>query len=212
MIKGVFFDLDGTLLDTFDLIYESFKYVYQNFFNQNITREEIYPHFGKPLIYSFGNLDAERLDQIIEAYREFNLKHHDQMVKPFPGVEETLRSLKEKKLKLTVITSKMKNTAIRGLKLFNLDPYFDLVIGMEDTDKHKPDPAPVKLALEYLKLNPAECLMVGDSPHDMLSAKAAGVRTVAVKWTVIPWEELRKTNPDYIIDSLKDLLKISEVD
>ncbi|GAV23605.1 pyrophosphatase PpaX [Carboxydothermus pertinax] len=212
MFKGIFFDLDGTLLDTFELIYQSFRYVYKNFLNKEISKEDIYPHFGKPLIYSFGNLDPKTIDQLIAAYREFNLLHHDKMIKPFPEAIDTLKSLKQNNKKLAIITSKLKDTAIRGLKLFDLEQYFDLIIAMEDTEKHKPDPAPVKLALDFFKLSPNECLMVGDSPHDMLSAKGAGVKTVAVKWSVLPWEDLLKTKPDYIINSFNDLLKITEVD
>jgi len=212
MIKAVFFDLDGTLLDTFDLIYESFKHVYKNFLNKDITREEIYPYFGKPLIYSFENLDPETIDQVIAAYREFNLQHHDQMVKPFPGAKETLEKLKLRGKILAVITSKVKSTALRGLKLFNLDQYFDLVVALEDTEKHKPDPAPVLYALKFFQLKPEQCLMVGDSPHDMVSAQRAGVKTAAVKWSVLPWEDLVKTKPNYIINSLEDLLKITGVE
>ena len=112
-------------------------------------------------------------------------------------------------IKLAVVTSKTKKTALRGLKLFGLESYFSTVIGINECINPKPHPEPVNIALQELKLAPEVCLMVGDSPADIMSGKQAGVKTVAVKWTHLDWLKLQEHEPDYVLQKMSDILKIS---
>ena len=126
----------------------------------------------------------------------------------FEGVYDTVNRLYDAGASLAVVTSKTASTARRGLRLFSMERFFNEVIGMEDTTRHKPHPDPIILALERLNMNSSECLMVGDSPHDIESARAAGVTTVGVRWSQASIDELIRSNPDYMLESMNDLISI----
>jgi pyrophosphatase PpaX len=96
------------------------------------------------------------------------------------------------------------------LQVCSLDGLFDVAIFLEDTDHHKPGPEPVLKALEQLDARPSLSVYVGDSPHDMMAGRAAGVRTVAAMWGPSPREILERENPDFTADSFPDLLNIFE--
>jgi pyrophosphatase PpaX len=154
----------------------------------------------------------DKVDELITTYREFNLVYHDKLTTEFTGVAETIQKLHNAGILMAIVTSKTKSTALRGLRLFDMDKYFSTIIGHEECLKHKPDPEPVQLALEQIKLSPTECLMVGDSPFDLASARQAGVKTAAVRWTQIDWETLLAERPDYVLNSIEDLFEICDIE
>lgn len=210
--KGVLFDLDGTLIDTSNLIIRSFQHTFNLHYGRPLTPEEVYAFFGKPLKAALEHYGPGKVEELTRTYREFNLAHHDQLTTGFSGVPETIQTLYNAGILMAIVTSKTKSTAIRGLKLFDMDKYFSVVIGHEECQKHKPEPEPVLLALEKLNLAPADCLMLGDSPFDLISAREAGVKTAAVRWTEIAWDSLLAENPDYILHTIEDLLTICELE
>lgn len=210
--KGVLFDLDGTLIDTSNLIIRSFQHTFNLHYGRPLTPEEIYAFFGKPLKAALEHYGPGKVEELTQTYREFNLAHHDQLTTGFSGVPETIKALYDAGILMAIVTSKTKSTAIRGLKLFDMDKYFSVVIGHEECQKHKPEPEPVLLALEKLNLAPADCLMLGDSPFDLISAREAGVKTAAVRWTEIAWDSLLAEKPDYILHTIEDLLTICEIE
>lgn len=207
-IQAVLFDLDGTLLDSTDLIVSSFKHVVRKHFNRDISKEELIPNFGRPLVEAMEELAPGQGELLVRLYREYTQIHHDKMIKIFPGVEATLKKLHEMNIKLGIVTSKVRKTALRGLQLFNLDHFFDIFVGYEDTVIHKPKPEPVIFALDKIGIKAANALMVGDSPHDIASAKAAGTKTAAVTWSSFPLEALKAENPTYIIDHISQLTEL----
>ncbi|QDR80638.1 pyrophosphatase PpaX [Sporomusa termitida] len=207
-IKGILFDLDGTLIDTSNLIVRSFQHTFAQHYGQPLTPPEIYAFFGKPLKDAMEYYGPDKVEALITTYREFNLAHHDQLTTGFAGIAEAIHKLYNAGLLMAIVTSKTKATAIRGLRLFDMAKYFSVVIGHEECRRHKPDPEPVQLALAHIKQAPAECLMVGDSPFDLASARAAGVKTAAVRWTRLDWQDLLAEKPDYVLNTMEDLLDI----
>lgn len=206
--KGILFDLDGTLLDTSDLIIKSFQHAMQVHYQQEADIDIVRAYFGKPLRAALEVMGPDKVDELVDTYREYNLLHHDRLAKIFAGVVEAVQQLYSAGVLLGVVTSKTYATALRGLRLFDLDKYFPVVIGCERCTRHKPDPEPVLIGLAELGINAAECLMVGDSPFDIASARSAGVRTVAVGWSELPREVLLKEKPDYFVDSMAALLDV----
>ncbi len=205
--KGILFDLDGTLLDTTDLILKSFQHTIRTHQGCDADLEFVKTTFGRPLIEALA-LMGDDPEAMIKTYREYNICHHDNLAKVYAGVVATVQKLYDGGIKLAVVTSKTRSTSVRGLRLFNLDKYFPVVVGHEDCQLHKPHPEPVLRALEALKLPAGDCLMVGDSPFDILSAKAAGVRTAAVRWTYVPWADVQAAGPDHIIAARAELLPL----
>ena len=206
--KGVFFDLDGTLLDTTPLILQSFQHTFRLHYGRDVSIEDIRPFMGRPLRDAMEVMAPGNEEAVTATYRTFNLKHHDQLAGIFAGVQDTVKSLYDAGIILAVVTSKTAATARRGLRLFDLEPYFHTVIGVKETTLHKPEPEPVLAALDATKLPAVNCLMVGDSPHDLMSGRKAGVRTAAVRWSHVIWSDVLAAKPDFILEQCSDLLTI----
>jgi len=205
---GVLFDLDGTLLDTSDLIIKSFQHTFKIHYQRELKPEEVYPFFGKTLRAAMETLGPDKVEELIATYREYNLAQHDHLISAFAGVAEIVHALYSAGITLGVVTSKTQATALRGLRLFNLDKYFTAVVGADQCKNHKPHPEPVLRAMVMLKVSPNACLMVGDSPADIISAKKAGIKTAAVKWTQVPWTAIEAAGPDYYVETMYDLLNL----
>ena len=111
---------------------------------------------------------------------------------------------------MAMVTSRLKNTTYQGLEKYEIIDYFDVVVTADDTDKHKPDPTPIHIALEKLSSTPEESLMLGDTMFDILCAKNAGVKSVLVGWAMAVTEEEKNgpDNPDYIIETAEALLEL----
>lgn len=202
------FDLDGTLINTNELIIASFLHTLGHYRPNEYTRETVLPFIGPTLQDTFRSIDAERWEEMVETYRAHNHKHHDELVEDYPGVYEGLQKLHDLGFKMAIVTTKKNKTAHMGLKLKGLDAFFDVVIGLDDVTKAKPDPEPLMKALEALGSTPEEAIMVGDNSHDILGGKNAGVTTAAVGWAIKGEEYLTSFNPDYILHTMNDLLDI----
>lgn len=208
MIKAILFDLDGTLINTNKLIIKSFQYIFKEHLKLDVSEEELVRYFGEPLVATMTRYYPEDPDFLVEAYKEYNYKVHDEIAEEFDGVEEALKKFKESGIKLAIVTSKRRYMAERGLKLFNLYDIMDVVVTPEDTEKHKPDGEPVLKACQLLNIKAHEAIMVGDSHNDILSGKNAGCYTCLVKYTGVPLQEVLQTNPDYVIDHIRDIFNI----
>lgn len=205
----VLFDFDGTLADTNGLIVASFQHVLKAELGLDETAEVIYRYFGEPLPVSMARYSPERAEELVTKYRIWNGANHDQLIRNFPGVPEMLAALKAAGVKLGVVTSKMRDTALRGLRVTGLEQYFDVVVSLDDTEKHKPLPDPVFCALERLGEKPGDhVLMVGDSTFDILCGKNAGVKTAVIGWTVIDRAKLNAAEPTHWAETPGDLLAL----
>lgn len=210
-ITTLLFDLDGTLINTNELIVQSFLHTLNHYFPNQYEREDVYPFMGPPLIDTFEALDKERTKEMVDHYRAFNHEKHDALVTEFEGVYETIRTLHENGFKMAIVSTKIHETVLKGLKLTNLDPFFDVVIGLDDVEHAKPHPEPVQKALAALGSKPEEAIMVGDNYHDIEGGKNAGVQTAGVAWSLKGRDFLNMYDPDYMLESMADLLDILQV-
>lgn len=208
MLKAILFDLDGTIADTNTLIYESFRHTFQAHDILRVTDDEIYSFFGEPLLQSMQRYAPEQAEELVETYRVYNASIHDDMIRHFPGVRDTLIALREMGLELGIVTSKKGEVARRSINALDLTDFFRIIITPEDTPRHKPEPDPVLHAVRLLGLEPGQCMMVGDSPYDLLAGRAAGALTCGVEYTRLDLNILKQTNPDYMISEVEELLPI----
>jgi pyrophosphatase PpaX len=211
VIDSLLFDLDGTLIDTTDLIFQSYQTALASVLDQSLTHAELFVGYGQPLPMSFGAmldgrglvLEPERraatLDRLIAAYREFNVANHDRLAREFAGVRGTLIELKRRGYR---------GIAERGLILAGLAELFETQVFMEDSSRHKPFPDPLWVALERLgrREHPERAVYIGDSTHDLRAGRAAGVWTAPALWGTFTPESLRALEPDYLVDRVEDLL------
>jgi pyrophosphatase PpaX len=228
-IKAILFDLDGTLIDTTDLILRCFAHAWQNVCGVSHCREDILATFGIPLRIAMHRLlasqqlrpadlhkislaisDDEMVEQLITTYRSFNLANHDSLTRSFEKTEQVVSILRSRGYAIGVVTSKGRELAIRGLQLCKLDGLIDEAVFMEDTLRHKPEPEPIFAALEKFQLKPSEAVYIGDSFHDIVAGRAAGVKTIAAAWGPMPRAELERERPDFMVESIIDLLNIFE--
>ena len=162
---------------------------------------------GTPLRVQFRKFtdDPAEVQQMIDTYREWNLSHHDAMVRAFPGAVDTVTSLKIRGARLGIVTSKNRHGVERGLNLCGFDGLFDEIITSDDLEASKPDPAPVLAALSRLDAPALSTLFVGDSPHDIAAGRDAGTRTAACLWGPFTRETLAAERPDYWLNSFPEL-------
>jgi pyrophosphatase PpaX len=207
-MNTILFDLDGTLIDTNELIIQSFLHTLEKYYPNQYKREDVLAFIGPPLYDTFVAMDKERVQEMIDTYRAFNHAKHDELVKEYETVYETVETLHEKGFKLGIVTTKVRSTVLMGLKLTKLDRFFDCIVALDDVERAKPDPEPIFKALSILQSAPQEAIMVGDNYHDILAGKNAGTKTAGVAWSVKGREYLEKYEPDFMLEKMSDLLKI----
>lgn len=206
--RAILFDLDGTLIDSVDLIVQSGRHAFESCGEPSPSDAEWLADLGMPLAAMFGRFGAsgERLERLIAGYREFQHAHHDRLVQPYAAVDATLRRLHDAGFTLGIVTSKAEPMARRGLDLMGIGGWFETIVGLESCTRHKPDPEPVHTALERLGVTAAEAVFVGDSPHDMAAGRAAGVTTAAALWGPFSRALIEPAEPDWWLDQIGDLL------
>lgn len=211
MIKAVLFDLDGTLLDTNELIFDSFNRTMIESVGVTLERSEVVNFFGRPLKESFGNKfghDNPKLDEYINYYRTLNEKNHDNMCSAFDGVIDLLKELKSRGIKIGIVTSKRGELAKRGMEISGIMDFVDVIISPESTELHKPNPEPAIEACRILGVETTEALMVGDASYDILCGNRAGCKSVAVSYSLIELDALKESKPHYIIDKPLEILDL----
>jgi pyrophosphatase PpaX len=148
------------------------------------------------------------LEAMIATYREYNLKHHDRMVTVYPGVVEAIREIKAAGIQTGLVTSKNRQGALRGLTLVGLEALMDVLVCADEVANPKPHPEPVEKAVELLGADPATTVYVGDSIHDMLSGRAAGVKTAAALWGPFGRSHLEHAKPDYWLETPSEMVRL----
>jgi pyrophosphatase PpaX len=206
------FDLDGTIIDSIELILRSYRHTMElHRCNEPMPPDDLWiKGLGTPLWAQFGQIteDKEEIERMVQTYRTYNLSHHDALVKPYQGVVEEIRKMKDAGKRLGVVTSKLRDGAMRGLRISGLDDVFDIVIGCDDVTNAKPHPEPVLKAVDELGAKAAETVFVGDSRHDMESGRAAHVKTAAVLWGPFDRAYLEDLSPDYWLEKPEDLRQL----
>lgn len=209
-IRTILFDLDGTLIDTNQLIMASFRHTF-NYFKLDYTDEQIMEFNGPPLVDTFMKIDPLRANEMVETYRIHNHLEHDNYVKAFPKVMETLEVLKDKEIKLGIVSTKMAKGVNMGLTLTGITNFFDSIITFDDVANPKPHPEPVIKAIQELDADVHSTLMVGDNSHDIVAGQKAGVQTAAVAWSQKGRERLLTYKPTFMLENMTDLLQIVDV-
>lgn len=213
MIKAVIFDLDGTLVNSlFDLATACDYALSQKGFPTHTVEE--YKYFignGIPKLIERALPEVNRNAYTIEVVKEIFLKYYsvhfaDKTV-AYSGMKETVTELKDRGLKLAVVTNKADNMAKSVVNAVYGD-IFDIVVGLNDKFPAKPNAASTLDTLNKLSVTPDECVFVGDSAVDIQTANNAGIKSVGVLWGFRDREELTENGATYIIENPQELLQI----
>lgn len=204
------FDADGTLMDTTELIYQSYRKIVRNLTGKDVSRKRVIPLIGVTLetgLHTLLGTQAENeIESIINLYTEYQLAMSDQYICLFPGVKETLEGLKKQGKRLAVVSSRRSASLISYLNTLGIYPFFDSVIAAEATKHQKPDPEPALAAMEQLRAPAAETLLTGDSRWDIECACRAGIDSCFVSWSEHDISNL-SVLPTYYIDGMNVLLQ-----
>lgn len=205
------FDFDGTLADSIELILESYRHTMRiHRPGQRFPDSMWLEGLGTPLRVQFRSFtsDPAEVQAMIATYREWNLANHDRMVRPYPGALDAVRALKDRGARLGIVSSKNRGGIDRGISHCGFENLFESFVCADTMELCKPDPAPVRHAIEQLGGDPRGTLFVGDSPHDIAAGRDAGTTTAACLWGPFDRARLERERPDHWLDSFDDLLRL----
>lgn len=204
-MRVVFFDLDGTLTDSSPGIVRSMQHAFTSLGRMQRSRHELEGFIGAPLVDVFAKLletDDEKLPlEALRLYRERYSREGLFECKVYAGVPNMLTEIRSGGSTLFVVTSKPRVFAERIISHFGLGGYFDRVFGSELDGTRFNKAELIRHVLEQEQLAAEEALMVGDRGHDIIGAKANGLRSVGVLWGYGSREELSSCGPNIIVDS-----------
>lgn len=209
-MKALVFDNDGTIADTHALLLKSFHHAVVQVLGHDLPDEQLMASVGVPLAVQMADFtdDEDEQRELLSVYRAYNHRIHDQLIKTFPGELQALEAFAQAGMPMAVVTSKLHALAQHGIELLGISPYMEFLIGADDCERAKPDPAPVLMACERLGLAPCECAYIGDSPFDMRAAVAAGCTAIGVTWGMFSAKALAAEHADFIVDSFEELREL----
>ena len=203
----VLFDLDGTVVDSGGIILASMRHAARIVLGRDFSDDELLVNVGGPgLEAQMEALGPGRSAELVRVYREHNEPLHETL-EGFDGIEATLEALRDRGQRLGIVTAKRRATVDLAFAQLPLAHLFETIVGGDETERHKPDPAPLRLALERLAADPPDAAYVGDSPYDMQAARAAGLFAVGVTWGGIHGREVL-TDAEVIVDRAEELLDV----
>lgn len=207
---ALLFDLDGTLIDSIDLILSSMRHAFSDFDGTPPTDEEWRAGIGRPLItmlrrFTLDDAEAIRLQG---RYREYQVANHERLVHAYDGIVAAIQAFAAAGHPMALVTSKADWLATHALVQVGLDALIPVVVGCDSCERHKPHPEPVERALALLAARADNAIFVGDSSHDVESGRTAGVYTIGVTWGAFTREELLASGADAVIDEVADLQRL----
>ena len=212
MIKAVLFDFDGTLADTLPFYIKAYDAALRSVGFVLDGKEIAQKCFGKSeFVICKGLGIPEKTETFAQVYFSAvkNLFKHAPL---FDDTIEVLNFLKDRDIKIIVITFAYRWYIDQMMSQYKLDAYFDFIISTDDVTSPKPHPEAVLKAIEKLQITLKETLVVGDSKSDILMGKAAGSKTVLFTRKeydlFYSFDELKKTNPDFIVTNLSQIKKL----
>ncbi|MCS6919497.1 MAG: HAD-IA family hydrolase [Fimbriimonadales bacterium] len=210
-LQAVLFDIDGTLIDTVDLIVKALDYTYQKHLGVALPRAELRRLIGLPLKAQMRYLD-DRISgnaphDLMEADEVAYYKAHRDLERVIPEAVQAVQTAYRKGYAVALVTSKNREELQITAPKLNIDAYVDAIVTSDDTERHKPLPDPVCKALERLRVAPEHAIYIGDTVFDISCGRAAGVLTAAVAWGAHLPEDLRAAQPDYYFETPADLLE-----
>lgn len=203
---AVLFDLDGTLVDTVPFILAAVRHAFEGY-GRCPTDAEWIAGIGTPLraqLASFARAPGD-VQPLFDRYRAYWLEHHDAETRCFPGALEAVQTLGRAGHPLGIVTAKIEQGAYRTLRHTGLLPFVQAVVGADSCANAKPHPEPVLLALSRLGYPPSEAVLVGDSPHDVAAAKAAGAVAIGALWGACGREALAAAGADHFLSDVAEV-------
>lgn len=212
-IKLIIFDFDGTIADTQKTIVlakqETMKIMGLEVADEETCASTIGLSSKVSFEKLYPQLSEATIDLCVTTYRRiFDEKKKTVPPVVFPGVIETLETIREKGIKMTIATSRNNASLYEFLEQMKIRVFFSFILGGEDTVLLKPNPDPVLKTLDELSFTAEQTLVIGDMPFDIIMGKKAGAHTCGVTYGNATQSKLLEAGADFVIDQMPDLLKI----
>lgn len=202
--RAIIFDIDGTLTFTNRLIFDSFNHITEKYLGKRLSDEEIIALFGPTEDVILKQMFPDKYEEVRKDYYEYYNNNHD-IAQLYKGMKELLLDLKKEDIILGIFTGKGRTSSLITLNFLGIRELFDMIVTGDDVKNHKPSPEGILKFVETFHLNPAEVLMVGDAPSDIIAAKEAGVEIASVVWDSYSENEVRKLNSKNIFHTVDEL-------
>lgn len=203
--KAVLYDLDGTLVNTLDMNLYPLMRVLKEETGKDWDREKLLPYFSYPGLQLLEELKIQDVETVYARWVRY-VNEYETGALPFEGVAETLQKIKDHGIIQAVVSSKMHKQYEIDVVQNGLHLFMETAVLAEDTEKHKPDPAPLLLCLHRLNLSPEEAIYIGDSPSDCTAACRAGMDFGFARWGCV--NENGFDAPAFVFEQPKDMLAI----
>ena len=204
-LRCIIFDMDGTLTQTNQLIYDSFNHVAEKYIHKRLTPKEIAAYFGPPEQEAVENMiGTDHIDEAMKEYYHFYEERHNELASLYPGIRDLLDFVKRNGILIGLFTGKGRRTTEISLREFGIASYFDVVMTGDDVDHFKPSGDGIKKIMAQFSLKPDEVLMVGDAIADVKASRECGVRIAAVVWDSYSKEKVIEAATDYLFHSVKE--------
>ncbi len=212
MYEAVIFDLDGTLLDTLEDLADSVNEMLRNFSCPERSLAEVRQFVGngmKKLVERSvsADFDMKKFDSAYEFFRLSYAGNMQNKTKPYDGILKCLEELKNQGKRI-VVTSNKNDDAVKNLCREYFGELITLAVGAKEGIPSKPDPTMVNSAIREMGLEKENCIFVGDSDTDILTAKNAGLKSVGVLWGFRDRAVLERAEADFIISSPEEIIAI----
>lgn len=207
-IKFIIFDLDGTLIDSSDGVVEAVNYSLTMMGEQTQHPDKIKPFIGFPLQTMYPHFSKKPID---ELYRHFQIKAAETVVSStiqLDAVEPTLQELKNSGYTLSIASTKIKEHISGVIEKFDWHELITAYSGGNEVAEVKPAPDIFHLTMQKLSADKTNSIVVGDTINDVVAAQKAGLPVIAVRSPYGNVEELKKSKPDYIVDSITEIKEI----
>jgi phosphoglycolate phosphatase-like HAD superfamily hydrolase len=203
MIKAMIFDLDGTIGDTIPLCIKAFRKSMESFMRRNITDEEIVATFGPSEEGTIKALIPAHYEEGVKQYLYYYKEFHEACPKPFDGIIEVIRALKNKGIVVAMVTGKGRKSVDITLEQFGMVDLFECIEAGSINGARKCEG--ITCVIEYLNINPEEAYYIGDAPNDIIAARSAGVGIISAAWAdMVCVEELERLKPDNLFRTIKE--------
>jgi pyrophosphatase PpaX len=193
------------VVNTIPLIIASYEHAMWSVLGVKPSPEEARGWIGQTLYDTFSQRNPDRAAELVDSYVAWNADHLQEFLQDYPGVDDLLGDLTGAGATIAVVTSKRQVSADNTLRSAGLAERLPVLVAMEDTDVHKPNPEPLLLALARLGAGATECVYIGDAVVDVQAARAAGMAAIAVTWGAGERADLVAAGPLAVVDTMEEL-------
>lgn len=214
-IKAVAFDLDGTLIDSVPDLAAAVQATLAEYNLPSCTNDDVRSWVGngvemlmrRALTQALGHeVEQDKLDQAMPRFSHYYALHLEKHSCLYEGVHDSLKQLHQAGFKMAIVTNKAHCFTVPLLKAFDIDGFFDEVLGGDSLAKMKPDPLPLTHLMDKWQLTSSQLLMVGDSRNDILAAKAAGVASIGLTYGYNYGEDIGLSQPTAVCEQFNQIL------